>query len=274
MDKQDSYLNELSLECRDKAGLFLCTSGSAEALLNSQKYHLQPGMLCVLSPLITWYLLSQTEDFGGIYIVDDLSVFYAVVRSNVDTLLHLKVRNNPCVMVDEQAYEFVVERKKLLEQKQWQLENAETDEEKGLIRQMIHLYEQETMLEVFGIYFRRTKVEAKPLEKNEAIVYNFIYSLHLHFKNERSVAFYAAEAHLSTNYFTTLIKQKTELTPSEWIVAITTSHAKLQLTKTQKSIKEIAEELNFPEQFTFRKYFKQYVGMPPKEYRQQFQKQK
>ena len=29
----------------------------------------------------------------------------------------------------------------------------------------------------------------------------------------------------------------------------------------------MATELNFPEQFTFRKYFKQHTGIAPKEYR-------
>ena len=32
-------------------------------------------------------------------------------------------------------------------------------------------------------------------------------------------------------------------------------------------IKEVAQELNFPEQFTFRKYFKLYTGVSPKEYK-------
>ena len=56
-------------------------------------------------------------------------------------------------------------------------------------------------------------------------------------------------------------------TPSDWIIAITIVQSKLLLEKTRKSIKEIAAELNFPEQFTFRKYFKQHTGIPPKEYR-------
>lgn len=275
MEEQENRWGDSPFECPDKAGMFLCTQGMAEVLLNSRKYRLQRGMLCIISPLVTWYVVSRSDDFGGVSILDDLSVFYAVIRANVDTLVRLRVRNNPCIRLDEADMAFILERHELLDRKRRQLSLSSSDEEKSLIRQMLQLLEQEAMLEIISVYLRmRAVVEAKPLEKNESVVYSFIYSLHLHFKTERSVAFYAAEAHLSTNYFTTLIRQTTELTPSEWIVAITTSHAKLQLTKTQKSIKEIAEELNFPEQFTFRKYFKQYVGMPPKEYRQQFQQQK
>ena len=64
-----------------------------------------------------------------------------------------------------------------------------------------------------------------------------------------------------------VLKEATGISPSEWISSVTTTYAKLLLEQTDKSIKEIAEELNFPEQFTFRKYFKRYSGMSPSDYR-------
>ena len=63
------------------------------------------------------------------------------------------------------------------------------------------------------------------------------------------------------------VKDKTGKTPSEWIADMTIVNAKLLLEQSGMSIKEIAAELNFPEQFTFRKFFKLHVGVPPKEYR-------
>ena len=125
------------------------------------------------------------------------------------------------------------------------------------------------MLEVIRIYFRNRVMQSHPIDKKESIVYNFIYSLHTNFKQQRSVSFYAEEARLSTGYFTSVVKEKTGRTPSEWIIGITIAQAKLMLEKTKKSIKGISSDLNFPEQFTFRKYFKQHVGVAPKEYRRQ-----
>lgn len=83
------------------------------------------------------------------------------------------------------------------------------EEEKMLINRMIQLLEQETLLEVIRIYFRNRLVNSHPVEKKESIVYNFIYSLHQNFKEQRSVSFYANEAHLSVGYFTTVVKDKT-----------------------------------------------------------------
>ena len=45
------------------------------------------------------------------------------------------------------------------------------------------------------------------------------------------------------------------------------SEAKQLLEGSDLSIKEIANQLNFPTQSFFGKYFKQYVGISPKEYR-------
>ena len=44
------------------------------------------------------------------------------------------------------------------------------------------------MLEFIHLYYQNCIVEPEPMEKNEAIAYKFIYSLHLHVKTERSVS--------------------------------------------------------------------------------------
>lgn len=274
IEKMELYLNNFMPEYKDKAGVFLCTGGTAEVIVNNQLYVIRKGMLYVISPLVTLYKVSQSDDFDGIHIIDDMEIFYAVIHSIIDTVLHLKLRTSPCMQLEERDILFIIERKRQIEEKQKALQGDIPEEQKMLVRQMIHLLEQEAMLEVINIYFRLKKVDSHPVAKGEAVVYHFIYSLHNHFKRERSVSFYASEAQLTTGHFTSIVRQKTGQTPSDWIIAITISHAKLQLEKTQKSIKDIANELNFPEQFTFRKYFKQYVGVPPKQYRMQVVQEK
>ena len=242
-------------------------SGTAEVLINNSVYRLEKGVLYVVSPLVTIHRISQSADFDGIHILDDWEVFYPVIHTIIDTILQLKLRNSPCLRLNETEIEFLISRSALIEGKRKEMENASIAEEKNLILRMIQLLEQETMLEIIRVYFRNKTVESHPMDKKESIVYNFIYSLHFNFKQQRSVTFYAEEARLSTGYFTAVVREKTGRTPSEWIIDITITQAKLLLEKTKKSIKEIAADLNFPEQFTFRKYFKQHTGIAPKEYR-------
>lgn len=267
MNQMELYLNNFIPEYKDKAGLFLCMSGSADVLINNQIFHLEKGTLYIISPLVMIYKVSQSADFDGIHMIDSLEVFYPVIHSIIDTILHLKLRNSPCLKLDEGTIGFLIARRQAIEEKRNEQSKSTIEEEKNLIQRMIQLLEQETMLEIIRIYFRDQEVGSHPVDKRESIVYNFIYSLHMNFKTQRSVAFYADEARLSVGYFTAVVKGKTCRTPSDWIIAITIVQSKLLLEKTRKSIKEIAAELNFPEQFTFRKYFKQHTGIPPKEYR-------
>lgn len=263
----EPYLNSFIPEYNHKSGMFLCMSGTAEVLINNSVYRLEKGVLYVVSPLVTIHRISQSADFDGIHILDDWEVFYPVIHTIIDTILQLKLRNSPCLRLNETEVEFLISRSDLIEAKRREMENASIAEEKNLILRMIQLLEQETMLEIIRVYFRNKTIESHPMDKKESIVYNFIYSLHFNFKQQRSVTFYAEEARLSTGYFTAVVREKTGRTPSEWIIDITITQAKLLLEKTKKSIKEIAADLNFPEQFTFRKYFKQHTGIAPKEYR-------
>lgn len=68
-------------------------------------------------------------------------------------------------------------------------------------------------------------------------------------------------------YFTRIVKGVTGRTPMQIIHTVTCSAARNMLAQTSLSIKEVALELGFPEQFTFRKYFKKHVGVSPTDYR-------
>lgn len=270
MNETEAYQGEFFEEYKDRAGLFLCLSGTASIMVNGQVYNLERGGLYIVSPLIVLCKVSQSADFSGIHILDELKVFYSAIHSLIDTILQLKLRNSPCLRLSESEIEFVKERSDLIEAKKAELNESQIAAEKTLIQNTIHLLEQATLLEVIRIYFRERLIDPEPLDKKETIVYNFIYSLHQNFKEKRSVTFYANEAGLSVGYFTSVVRAKTGRTPLDWIIQVTIAQAKLLLERSKKSVKEVASELNFPEQFTFRKYFKQYVGMPPKEYRKQF----
>ena len=91
-------------------------------------------------------------------------------------------------------------------------------------------------------------------------------SLGLHYAERYPVSRYAGEAHLSVRHFSALIRAYTGQKPMEWITTYTIGQAKHLLSQTDLSVKEIAGQLGFPEQFTFQKYFKRVVGVSPSEY--------
>ena len=63
------------------------------------------------------------------------------------------------------------------------------------------------------------------------------------------------------------MKQVSRRTPNDWIDNYVVTELRVQLKNTTKSIKEIARDMNFPNQSFLGKYFKEHVGMSPMNYR-------
>ena len=257
-----------------RAGMILCIGGSRKILINGQLYEVGRGMLCFLSPIISICELSREKDYQEVSIIEEASVFYQVVRGVLDIILKYSLRDTPCLQLNEEYIKMFVERQaNIASKKEYVLSLPDTGE-RTLVMRSMQLLEQQTMLEFIHLYYLGHSVSPKSTSKNESILLQFIYTVHTSPNHERSVAFYANNAGLSPNHFTRIIREQTGKTPSEWIALIITVKAKTLLKQSDMNIKGVAAKLNFPEQYTFRKFFKLHVGMSPKEYKQQVHRTK
>lgn len=97
----------------------------------------------------------------------------------------------------------------------------------------------------------------------------FTHLLGEHFREERSVGFYARQLCITPKYLTALIKRISGQSVSEWIDNYVILEAKTLLKYSTMSIQEIAYYLNFPNQSFFGSYFKRNTGMSPSQYKAQ-----
>ena len=250
----------------NKGGFILCTAGEADIRINDNVYHLATGSVVIVTPLIQIYEINPSADFQRISFVNDLKVFYPVFKLIADTGIPLKVSQSPCWQLSDEEFLFVKSQYGRIEDKSKSIATSSSTEEQLILRNLINLICVETLLEVVSNHIRRLDTSVESIRSSK-VAYNFILSLHENYRTERTVSWYAAQANMSTGHFSAIIREATGRAPSEWISSVTTTYAKLLLEQTDKSIKEIANELNFPEQFTFRKYFKRYAGMSPTDYR-------
>ena len=95
----------------------------------------------------------------------------------------------------------------------------------------------------------------------------FTHLLGEHFREERSVGFYARQLCITPKYLTTLIKRISGQSVSEWIDNYVILEAKTLLQATDMTVQQISQELNFPNQSFFGKYFKNLTGISPQKYR-------
>ena len=251
----------------DRGGFFLCLQGSSDILTAGGISHIVPGMFVINSPVIHLIYLNTSEDFRGICITDKVESFYSIIRSVIGVMMGTNALFHPYIKASDNDIRFMIFRRELIYGKELEMENAD-DKRRILIEKMITLLKQETLLEFLNIFYCNSIVDSaeRPPKSNETVL-NFMQSISRNAGQVRTVSFYAKEASLSNGRFSTIIKKHLGKSPSEIIAVAAVANAKSMLHNPEVSIKEIAEELNFPEQFTFRKYFKHYAGISPSQYR-------
>lgn len=87
------------------------------------------------------------------------------------------------------------------------------------------------------------------------------------FRKERFLEFYANQLQITPKHLSRTVKQQTGYTAVDWIERYVILEAKVLLKSSNLTIQQIADELNFPTQSFFGKYFKKLTGMSPKEFR-------
>lgn len=121
----------------------------------------------------------------------------------------------------------------------------------------------------YGLYdAQQSQQKTNDDKPKQEVLFDAFFNLILqHYKDSREVRFYADKLYLTPKYLSTVVKQLTGKTALEWINDYVILEAKSLLKSTNKSIQQISEELHFPSQSFFGKYFKRLVGISPKAYR-------
>ena len=103
----------------------------------------------------------------------------------------------------------------------------------------------------------------------DAISKEFMRLVKDNFRSERQLQFYADKLCITPRYLSRVVKECTGSSAADWIERYVVLEARALLKSTSMTIQQISDELNFPSQTFFGKYFKRRVGMSPKLYRRQ-----
>ncbi len=247
-----------------KVGISLCTQGTATRILGSCLCHVEKGLVTILSPMLPIMEVEHSEDYDECVISEDAASVWAETSPFFARMMPVVNESLPCLMLDDGMAARIMETARLIAQREASRPADETFRQ--MYDRLTTLLRLQAILEVvYHIASSKRPVMEKP-SRGEQVFVGFMQSLALHYTERRTVAEYAAEASLSVRHFSTLIHQYTGRTPMQWIHFFTIGQAK-HLLQSNLQIKEIADRLGFPEQFTFRKYFKTHTGISPSQYR-------
>lgn len=240
----------------------LCLQGSARISLNLAEYTIGRCSLIALMPDTIIRGIDPSPDARGIFL--GLSQpFVEEILPNIHAVLPVAfgARVHPVVGISDADSACLQDIHMLL----WKIIRTEQGQCK---RQMVQNVIRAMLYKLIDIYVSRNG-KALKRSRNEEIFFSFARLVECDYRIDRTVQYYADRLCITPKHLTTVVKNVSGQTASDWITEYVVLSAKVMLRSSEMTIQEIASELNFPNQSFFGKYFKQHAGMSPQAYRKQ-----
>lgn len=239
----------------------LCTRGGATYLLDTRRQQLTPGDILIISEHRVVDAFTPTADLDGLCIMVSVPFFHEIIREVSDiSRLFLFTRQYPVMKLREQEQQTFSEYYHFMCTK---INDPANHFRRPLLRTLLLAM----FYDLSNVIRRAQNNSDHRPSRPDAIFAQFIQLVEANCQRERRVSWYAQQICITPKYLSETIKHVSRRTPNEWIDNYVVLKLRVMLRNTTKSIKQIAEEMNFPNQSFLGKYFKEHVGMSPSQYR-------
>jgi AraC-like DNA-binding protein len=116
--------------------------------------------------------------------------------------------------------------------------------------------------------FRRRQLSGQAREEVPRVLRKPLEWMRLYYFESTRVEHLAGMAGLSASHFSRLFKATFGTSPIDWLRRERISQAKRRLAESRDSIKQIAEQVGYPDRFFFSKDFKRHTGVTPRQFRE------
>ena len=238
----------------------LCIKGEVMYQLDTQKQVIKPGDILIVSDRHVVDSYHHSDDMEGLCIMMSVHFFREIIQNVSDvSSLFLFSRQNPVMSLEQKEIETFKEYFQVIKQK---ICDQRNHFRKDLIKTLLL-----AMFYDLSNIIYRVQNNGKPQTRADAIFTHFIKLVEKNYRQERRVGWYAAQLNITPKHLSETVKNTSRRTPNEWIDDYVTLELRVLLKNSTKTIKEIAQELNFSNQSFLGKFFKEHVGVSPSKYR-------
>ena len=243
----------------DVTSAIICIKGKTEGVINLKPYTTDGACLITILPGQIMQYKSISDDFEGLFLIMSQKFTDSLMPNASDRFpLLLSTRDNPAIALDDEALQGMIDYFEML---------------KRVIKVKDHPYRIEvarhlTLAFFYGarVYFHKIDNTQKRTH-HETIFEKFLNLVQTNFKGHRSLDFYSDKLCVSSKHLSSVIKSVSGKSANVWIDEHVSLEAKALLKSTNMTIEQISDELNFPSQSFFGKYFKRVTGMSPRDYK-------
>ena len=235
----------------------LVRKGKAKFEINLQPYDIEAPCIINIASSDIMQPLEISDDFEGAFMVMSQRFLGDFFREIGDPQIIASVRQSPLMPVPPHLV--------------GEVEMFYSDL-RSIIADPTDKYLYKSVLYSLLAFFFHTALKCVEQKRDDGstathITNRFLKLARDNFKKERFMEFYAKGLGITSKHLGRTIKAQTGFTASEWLDRMVILEAKVLLKSSSMTIQQIAEELNFPSQSFFGKYFKNIVGESPKEFR-------
>ncbi|MGJ1197155.1 helix-turn-helix domain-containing protein [Sphingobacterium spiritivorum] len=261
LSQQNDSKKKYTTHSRLFDGLLLgfMVKGSMKSQIHFLEYEINAGDIAILQPqlMIDTKLLSEDAEIVTIGLSLDFITEFPILREFV---MNNQIRWHPIIRLQPEDIKLQNDLLMLIQNFYHKKPSANKS-------QMLQHLVMVLISMISEVYSNSPKNKSLVKNRTHEIIDNFYLLISKYANQQRSVAFYAEKLHLTPQYLSTFLKQKTGKSVLQWIDHITILHAKTLLKSSNLSIKEISNELHFEETSVFSRYFKRLAGVSPKTYR-------
>ncbi len=248
-----------------------CSTGQLSITIDDVERRIFPGDMLIYFPnqVLSTYLMSPDSHCSTMFCsLDHVDKFVYIGKQIWSSLKYIK--DNPIIKIDEDEknllwayYNIVFYNRK----------HPDARYKKEVTDFLLHsfIFHLLTILESHHLTDSTyKKIEGDEMVRSGDVLFRRFLLLLSESKGRiRSVNECAEKLNVTPKYLSTVVKKTSNRTALDWIHEGIVKEIEQQIRYSERSIKEIATDLNFPSLSFFTRFFREHFGMSPTEYRKQ-----